>query len=98
MVFNAGADAKITPKLKSTFNVNYLRFDRTEVLETLLFQSGIKHEIGWDVGLGLQYKPLLSENVVVTSGISVLKPGDGFKNIYPGQMLYSGFVLVRLLF
>ncbi len=98
MIFNAGADAKITPKLKSTFNLNYLRFDRTESLEALLFQSGIKHEIGWDVGLGVQYKPLLSENVVVTSGVSILKPGDGFKSIYTGQTLYSGFVLVRLLF
>ena len=50
------------------------------------------------MGLGVQYRPLLSENVVVTSGVSILKPGDGFKSIYTGQVLYSGFVLVRLLF
>jgi len=98
MVFNAGLEAKLTPKLRSQLNVNYLRFHRTEVLEALLFQGGIRRQIGWDYGVGVQYKPLLSENVVVTGGLGILRPGDGFKNIYTGQTLYSGFVLMRLLF
>ncbi len=95
---NAGFDAKLTPKLRMTVNGNYLRFDRTEVLEALLFQSGIKHSIGVDVGAGLQYRPLLSDNMVLTGGFGVLLPGSGLKNIYPDKMLYSGFVLMRLLF
>ena len=98
MIFNAGFDAKITPKLRSQFNVNYLRFVRTEVLEALLFQSHIRHEIGYDAGVGLQYRPLLSENIVWTGGFSILKPGTGFKNIYTKDLLYSGFVQMRLLF
>lgn len=98
MIFNAGLDAKITPKLKSTINVNYLRFDRTEVLEAILFQSGIRHSIGVDAGFGLQYRPLLSENIVFTGGFGVLFPGAGLKNIYPDKMLYSGFILTRFFF
>ncbi len=98
MVFNAGLEAKLTPKLRSQLNVNYLRFVRTAVLEALLFQGGIRHEIGWDYGLGVQYRPLLSENIVVTGGFGILQPGKGFKQIYTGETLYSGFVLMRLAF
>jgi len=95
---NAGIDAKLTPKLRMTANANYLRFDRTEVLEAILFQSGIKHSIGVDVGGGLQYRPLLNDNMVLTGGFGVLLPGSGLKRLYPDKMLYSGFVLMRVLF
>jgi len=98
LVYNAGMDAKITPKLKSTFNANYLKFDRTEVLEAVLFQSGIHAGIGVDAGYGLQYRPLLSDNVVVTGGFGALFPQDGFKDLYNGRVLFSGFLNVRLVF
>jgi hypothetical protein len=81
-----------------TANANYLRFDRTEVLEAILFQSGIKHSIGVDMGGGLQYRPLLNDNMVLTGGFGVLLPGSGLKRLYPDKMLYSGFVLMRVLF
>jgi len=98
IIFNAGVEAKLTPKLRLQANANYLRFHRTEVLEALLFQGGIRREIGWDYGLGAQYRPLLSENVVVTAGFGLLRPGEGFRRIYTGQNLYSGFLLMRLAF
>src|SRR5262249_42047080 len=98
MIFNAGLEAKLTPKLRSQLNVNYLRFHRTAVLEALLFQSAIRHEIGWDYGIGLQYRPLLSENIVITAGFGLLQPGTGFKKIYTPDVLYSSFVQMRLLF
>lgn len=98
VLLNAGMDARLTPKLRSTVNVNYARFHRTEVLEAVLFQSGIRHGIGVDSGFGLQYRPLLSENVVVTGGCGVLFPQDGFQNLYNGRTLYSGFVNVRLVY
>jgi hypothetical protein len=98
MVFNVGMDAKLTPKLRSTVNVNYVRFHRTAVLEAVLFQSGIRHGIGVDGGFGLQYRPLLSDNVVVTGGFGVLVPQEGFKSLYNGRTLYSGFVNMRLVY
>jgi hypothetical protein len=97
-LFNAGFDAKITPKLRSTVNVNYARFNRTEVLQALLFQSHIRHGIGVDSGIGLQYRPLLSDNIVVTAGFGVLTPGGGFKDIYSGRVMFSSFVNVRLVY
>ena len=95
---NVGMDAKITPKLRSTINVNYLRFHRTEVLEAVLFQDRIRHGIGVDAGFGLQYRPKLSENIVVTGGVGALFPHAGFKDIYNGRTQLSGFVNMRLLF
>ena len=98
LVVTAGFDAKLTPKLRGTINTNYSRFMRTEVLETLLFQSGIKHGIGVDTGVGAQYRPYLNDNFVVNSGFGVLIPQAGFHNLYNGRLLYSGFVNVRLVF
>ena len=43
--------------------------------EALLFQSHIHHAIGLDTGLGLQYRPLLNDNIVVTGGFGALAPG-----------------------
>src|SRR6185436_14471637 len=82
LLFNAGFDAKVTPKLRTTLNVNWAKFNRTEVLQAVLFQSHIRHAIGLDTGIGAQYRPLLTENVVVTAGFGTLAPGGGFKDIY----------------
>jgi hypothetical protein len=64
----------------------------------VLFQSGIRHAIGVDTGLGLQYRPLLTDNMVLTGGFGALVPGGGFKDIYSGQTLFSGFLNVRMVF
>jgi hypothetical protein len=82
MIYNAGVDAEITQRLKAVFNVNYLRFHRTESLEYVLFQPNIRHEIGWDLSLGVAYRPLLINNVTLTFGAATLKPGRGFRDIY----------------
>ena len=68
------------------------------MLETLLFQSGIRHAIGVDTGLGLQYRPLLTDNIVITGGFGALAPGGGFNDIYSGKPLFTGFVNVRMVF
>ena len=95
---NAGADFDITPKLRGFANFNFLRFERTEPLEFLLFQSPIHHTIGEDFGLGVEYRPPLSENIVVTGGASALQPGQGFKDIYTGRTQFSLFGSVKFTF
>jgi hypothetical protein len=97
-VFNAGADFNLTPKLRAFVNANYLRFDRTEPLQILLFQPGIRHSIGTDTGIGLQYRPPLTENIVITTGVSNLIPGVGFEDIFNKRVLISGFTTIRLTF
>ncbi len=82
----------MTPKLKLLLNVNYLRFDKTETLELLLFQSPVRKEIGWDLSAGIRYRPFLNENVVLMAGFSTFLPGEGFRDIYEtGEALFTGF-------
>jgi hypothetical protein len=97
-IFNLGADFNVTPKLKAFVNANYLQFDRTEPLQILLFQNRIRHSIGTDTGLGLQYRPPLTENIVITAGVSDLAPGAGFQDIYNKRVLISGFSTIKLTF
>lgn len=97
-VFNAGADFNVTPKLRAFVNANYLRFDRTEPLQIMLAQSGIRHSIGTDSGVGVQYRPPLTENIVITAGVSNLLPGAGFEEIFNRRVLISGFTTIRLTF
>jgi len=95
---NAGADIEITPKLKGFANFNFLRFMRTEPIEYILFQSPIHHTIGDDLGIGVQYRPPLSENLVLTGGASMLQPGQGFRDIYTGRTQFSVFGLAKFTF
>jgi Carboxypeptidase regulatory-like domain len=95
---NAGADLDITPKLKGFVNANFLRFERTEPLEFILLQAPIRHTIGVDYGTGVTYRPPLSENIVLTGGVAMLTPGDGFRDIYGGKTLFSLFGSVKLTF
>jgi Carboxypeptidase regulatory-like domain len=95
---NAGADFNITPKLKGFANFNFLRFMRTEPLEYVLFQSDIRHTIGEDLGIGVQYRPPLSENLVLTGGASMLQPGQGFRDICTGRTQFSVFGLAKFTF
>jgi hypothetical protein len=81
-IYNAGVDVEVTQRLKAIFNVNYLRFHRTESLEYVLFQNNIRHEIGWDYSLGVAYRPFLINNITMTFGAATLKPGRGFRDIY----------------
>ncbi len=98
MVFNLGADFNLTPKLRAFANTSYLRFDRTEPVELVLFQRPIDHGIGTDFGGGVEYRPPLSENIVVRGGASALVPAEGLKQIYNGQTLFSLFGNVRFQF
>jgi hypothetical protein len=97
-IFNAGADFNLTTNLRAFANASYLRFDRTEPLEILLFQSGIRHSIGEDVGFGVKYRPKLNENISVTAGTAALFPGAGLQNIYNNKVLLSGFGTLALTF
>ncbi|HEV7747336.1 MAG TPA: carboxypeptidase-like regulatory domain-containing protein [Pyrinomonadaceae bacterium] len=81
-IYNAGVDVELTQRIKTVFNVNYLRFHRTEPLEYVLFQNRIRHDIGWDYSVGVAYRPFLINNVTVTFGASTLQTGSGFRDIF----------------
>jgi hypothetical protein len=100
---NFGVDADITPRLRSVNNVNLLWFDQTEVLETFLFQSDIDTFIGVDLSFGMEYRPILHNNIIIVGGFAALFPGEGFRDIYnpitgESQALVQAFVDVALTY
>jgi len=97
-LYNAGVDIDITPKLRGFINFNMLRFARTDPLEFLLFQSNIHAGIGADSGIGVTYRPPLSENIVITAGVDTLVPFQGLRDISTNRVLFSVFTNVRFKF
>ena len=82
MLLNVGVDAEVTQTVKAIFNANYLRFDRTEPLEYVLFQPRVRHEIGTDLSLGVIYRPFLVNNMTFTFGGNIFLAGKGFRDVY----------------
>lgn len=95
---NLGTDFNLTPKLRGFVNVNYLRFERTEALELLLFQAPIHHTIGVDSSFGVRYRPPLTENISITAGAATLVPGQGLRDIYTGRIMFSLFSDIKFQF
>jgi hypothetical protein len=98
IVANTGLDAEITPKLKALLNFNYLWFAATESLQYTLHQPKVRSTIGADYSLGLIYRPLLNQNIVLSAGLAYFTPGGGFKDIQVSNNLYSTFFSATFTF
>jgi hypothetical protein len=98
ILYNAGLDAKITPKLKASFNFNWVNFDRVGAVEQLLHQNALSNNLGLDMSVGVTYRPLLIDNIILQSGFAVFNPLKGFKQIYTSQELYSAFTALTLTY
>jgi hypothetical protein len=84
-----GLDADLTPKLKGSLNVNVLTFVATQPLILLLQQPSIGNYIGEDYALRLTYRPLLTNNIIATLVVSLLRPGGALSDIGIDNVLYS---------
>jgi hypothetical protein len=100
---NVGVDFELTPKLRLINNASFLWFDKTNSLERYTFDGHLDREIGADLSTGLEYRPLLSNNIIFTAGVMTLLPGRGFKQLY-GHLdkdvdpLLAGFVEMILTY
>ncbi|HEX5756263.1 MAG TPA: hypothetical protein VFY12_07910, partial [Arenimonas sp.] len=77
-----GADADLKPELRLIGNVAKLDFMHTEVLSVLRAQAGISRDIGWDVSAALQYRPFMTQNIILGGSVAALLPGRGFRQLY----------------
>ncbi|MGH7803754.1 MAG: hypothetical protein ACREQJ_05355 [Candidatus Binatia bacterium] len=98
IVSNVGFDFELTPKLRAVVNVNYLRFAETDTLELVLEQADIDPNVGIDYSIGIQYRPLLIDNVILVASAAALTPFEGLREILRDQTLFSTFVAVTLTF
>jgi hypothetical protein len=95
-LINSGVDFDVTPRLRSVNNVNVLFFDKTNSLETFIYQRVTNRFIGVDLSTGAEYRPRLNNQAIMLTGLSCLIPGGGFRQLYNNQKskaptLFSGF-------
>ncbi len=82
LLLGVGSEIEVTPRLRSFLNFNYIRFVETDPIKTALLTQKVAHDLGFDLSLGVQYRPLLTDNIIISAGFGVLIPGKGFKDIY----------------
>jgi hypothetical protein len=98
-IASLGLDVDVTPRLKAIFTGNYIRLDKVEPVEELLFQGDISPELGIDLSAGVRWRPFLNQNVVVVGGAAAFLPRQGFTDIYErDKTLYHAFTNVILTF
>lgn len=98
VLLGAGADVDLTPQVRVIGNLSYLRFASTQVLGVLRNQAPPAKEIGVDVSTGVQWRPFMSQNVVLNASAAALLPGRGLKQLYDeGQRGPQYSVLVNLV-
>jgi hypothetical protein len=97
-IVSGGVDAELTPTLRTFTNVSGLWFDQTQPLTALLFQAPIDRSVGIDFGGGAQYRPALSENIVVTGGAAAMRLGQGLRAIYSRDWFVAIFANLRVQF
>ena len=92
VLFGTGAEADLTPKLRLFLNANYLQFASTDTLMRVLLTNQAGRNIGADLSTGVQWRPFLISNVVVSAGCGFLLPGSGYRDIYTNTApLVPGF-------
>jgi hypothetical protein len=64
----------------------------TDSLEVFLELPRVEKEIGLEFFTSLQWRPLLTNNIIFNVGASALIPGDGLERIYQSsETLYAVF-------
>lgn len=100
-LLGVGGDFDVLPTLRLLGNVSYLRFNETEVLGVLRNQAPPSKELGTDISAGLQFRPLFSQNIVITGSVAALIPGKGLRELYADEQtvpLYSALFNIILAF
>jgi hypothetical protein len=82
LLLGLGTEIEVTPKLRAFINANYVRLMETDPIQTALVTDNIDNELGWDLSLGVQYRPLLTDNIIISAGFGAFVPGRGYKDIY----------------
>lgn len=94
----AGVDVDVMPEMRVIGNASYLRFVNTEVLGVLRNQAPPSKEIGVDLSMAVQWRPFMTQNVVVNASAAALLPGKGLKQLYDEDQRGPQYsVLVNLI-
>lgn len=97
-IFGVGADIDVLPKLKTFVNVNYIRFAETDTIKTALLDNKVNEELGLDCSIGFNYRPLLTDNIIINAGFGALVPGTGYRDIYSNRFPFNALCTVTLTY
>jgi hypothetical protein len=89
LLWNIGADMRVTPKLKLVTNLSYIRFARAGLLQQIMHNPNINGGVGTDLSFGAKYRPFENENLFIVAGAAVLFPQGGY-----GRLIQSTRPLV----
>ena len=67
-------------------------------MEALLVQEKVRPNIGVEFGAGASYRPPLNDHIIFIGGIQTMKLGQGLKDIYSRDGLFSIFFTARFQF
>ena len=81
-LLGVGADFDVSPQLRVIVNANRLWFDNPAVLATLRNQRLNSNDIGTDLSIAVQYRPLFIQNIVLNASFAALVPGTALKELY----------------
>lgn len=95
-LIGVGADFDVLPELKISLHANQIWFDETAALETVLEKQHVAKNIGLDLSLAATYRPLATQNLILSVSAATLLPGEGYRDIYDGRMAYSIFANIIL--
>jgi hypothetical protein len=91
-ILHAGCEATLSNYWNVAVNASYLMFANTAVLEQASGLNSVGNGIGFDFSVAGQYRPLGVDNVIITPGIQVLVPTDGFKDLSNEDALFAVFI------
>jgi len=81
-ILGIGANADLTPKIRAFCNVNYIWIPATEVIKLALQTNKADNQLGLDCSIGFKYRPLLTDNIIISAGVGFFFPGPGYRDIY----------------
>ena len=103
VLVNGGVDLRLSPQLKVVTNASYLRLADPTILQRILDSQRLPGfedpTIGWDIGAGAKFRPMVNENLFVVLGFSMLSPGDGLSSALGSKArLYSAVATIQLAY
>jgi hypothetical protein len=100
-LIGVGADVDVSPQVRVIGNVSRLAFDNLSSLAQLRNQVLHSADIGTDISLGIHYRPLFIQNVVLNASTALLRPGPALRELYGNALdgkQYSVLVNMVLTF
>jgi hypothetical protein len=98
MLLHAGWEGTLSNRWSVFADTLWLRFADTSSLERAFGKTSVGSDIGLDLSLAAQYRPLGIDNVFFTAGVSALIPGSGMRDLAGSTTLFGTFVTATFVF